>query len=107
MAKIDWTPRFLRLLYHYIDNASIEYGESIAKKWAEEIAAFEHRLELYPTSYSPESLLKKKTIVYRRCHVMDRRFKLIYFYDEAEDIVHLVDIWDTKMNPQALIKRIK
>ena len=38
---------------------------------------------------------------------MNRRFKLIYYYDELEDIVHLVDIWDTRMNPKALIKRIK
>lgn len=107
MAKIDWTPRFLRLLYRYIDNASIEYGESTAKKWAEEVAAFEHRLESYPISYSPESLLKEKVIQYRSCHVMSRRFKLIYYYDETEDIVHLVDIWDTKMNPKALIRRVK
>ncbi len=38
---------------------------------------------------------------------MHQRFKLIYYYDEAEDIVHILDIWDTKMNPKALIRRIK
>jgi len=97
----------LRLLYRYIDNASIEYGQSTANKWAEEVYAFEHRVESYPTSYSPEGLLKGKSILYRSCHVMNRRFKLIYYYDEAKDVVHLVDIWDTKMNPKALIRRIK
>ena len=107
MAKIDWTPRFLRLLYSYIDNASIEYGQSTANKWAEEVYAFEQRVESYPTSYSPEHLLKERSILYRSCHVMNRRFKLIYYYDEAKDVVHLVDIWDTKMNPKALIHRIK
>ena len=107
MAKIDWTPRFLRLLYRYIDNASIEYGTSTANKWAEEVSVFEHRIESYPTSYSPEGLLKGKSILYRSCHVMSRRFKIIYYYDEPEDIVHLVDIWDTRMNLKALIKRIR
>ena len=38
---------------------------------------------------------------------MNRRFKIIYYYDESEDTVHLVDIWDTRMNPKALIRRIK
>ena len=38
---------------------------------------------------------------------MNRRFKIIYFYDQVEDIVHIMDIWDTKRNPSALIRRIK
>ena len=35
------------------------------------------------------------------------RFKIIYYYDELEDIIHLIDIWDTRMDPKALIRRIK
>ena len=38
--------------------------------------------------------------------MMGRRFKLVFYYDEGEDIVHIVDIWDTKRNPQTLVKRI-
>ena len=38
---------------------------------------------------------------------MSRRFKIIYYYDEVEDIVYIVDIWDTRMNPKTLIRRIK
>ena len=91
MAKIVWTEEFQQQL----------------DSWAEEIAAFEHRLELFPTSYSPEPLLKGKTVMYRGCQLMHRRFKLIYYYDESEDVVHIVDIWDTRMNPKALIRRIK
>ena len=107
MVKIVWTKRFLRLMDYYIGNASIEYGSSTAKKWAEEIAAFEHRLQLHPTSYTPERLLVEKDKLYRGCHIMNRRFKLIYYYDEFKDIAHLVDIWDTKSNPKALVRRIK
>ena len=107
MAKIDWTEGFLQQLDYYIDNAIIEFGKSTALRWAHEIAAFEHRLESFPTSYSPEPLLHDKGVLYRGCHVMKRRFKIIYYYDEAEDVAHLVDIWDTKANPKALIRRIK
>ena len=38
---------------------------------------------------------------------MHNRFKIIYYYDETEDIIHIVDIWDTRMNPQTLVKRIR
>ena len=36
-----------------------------------------------------------------------RRFKLIYFYDDSKDVVTIMDVWDTKMNPQNLVKRIR
>ena len=107
MAKIDWTVKFLSQLDANIGYASSEFGRSTAIRWAEEIAAFEKRVMVYPTSYAPESLLRGKKELYRCCHLMNRRFKIIYYYDEVEDIVHLIDIWDSKANPKALVKRIK
>ena len=107
MAKINWRERTTLLLEDHIDNANVEFGKTTALRWAEEIAAFEERVSQYPSSYSPEQLLLGKDILYRRCQIMNRRFKLIYYYDEAEDVVHVIDIWDTKMNPKALIRRIR
>ena len=107
MAKIIWRKRPLQLLDYYIGNALEEYGRSTALKWAEEIAIMEQRLTKYPSSYTPESLLLGKKRLFRGCHIMNRRFKIIYTYDEKKDIVHIMDIWDTKMNPKALIRRIK
>ena len=107
MAKVDWTEGFQQQLDSYIGNASIEFGKSTALRWAREIAAFEHRASLFPTSYTPEDLLRGKEKLYRSCQVMSRRFKLIFYYEEAEDTIYLVDVWDTRMNPKALIKRIK
>jgi mRNA-degrading endonuclease YafQ of YafQ-DinJ toxin-antitoxin module len=107
MAKIDWTGQFLRQLDANIEYASIEYGHATAIRWAEEIAAFENRVQKHPTSYTIESLLNGKKCIYRRCHLMNCRFKIIYYYDEVEDIVHLIDIWDTRMDPKVLVRRIK
>lgn len=107
MAEIIWRKRPLSLLANYIDNANADYGKSTALKWASEVAAFEERVRLYPTSYSPERLLNGKKNLYRGCHVMNRRFKIIYSYNETKDVVRIFDIWDTRMNPKALIKRIK
>lgn len=107
MAKIDWTPQFLERLDNHIGYAATEFGRATAIRWASEISYFEDRVKQHPTSYAPESLLHGKKLLYRRCHLMNRRFKIIYYYNEQEDIVHLVDIWDTRMNPKTLIKRIK
>ena len=107
MATIEWTDKFLKLLDLHIDYAKKEYGRSTAKRWAEEMAVIEERLRFYPTSYTPESLLAGKKFLYRRCHIMNRRFKIIYYYDKKEDVVHLIDIWDSRMNPKALTRRIR
>lgn len=77
MAKINWHNNAIILLDCYIGNASIEFGKSTAKRWKTEIAAFEERVRFFPESYTPEELLRDKPILYRRRHLMNRRFKLI------------------------------
>lgn len=107
MAVIEWTSTAWQLYNEYLENARYEYGAKTARRWEKEFLTIYDRLKLYPTSYTPESLLLDKKDLFRRCHIMNRRFKIIYYYDEMEDVVHLVDIWDTKMNPKSLIRRIK
>ena len=106
MAKIIWRKRPLQLLDYYIGNASEEFGQSTARKWAEDVEAFEDRVKRYPLSYPPERLLRGKEKAFRQCHIMNRRFKIIYFYDEVKDAVTVMDIWDTRMNPKTLVHRI-
>ena len=107
MAVIEWEPQTWQLYNDLLENARIEYGEKTARRWENEIVHIYDRLKKYPTSYTQEELLRNKQTLYRRCLLMSRRFKLIYFYDEAEDIVHIVDIWDTLMNPKTLAKQIE
>ena len=107
MAKVIWEESAFVLLLEYIENARLEFGASTAKRWQKEKKAAEWRLERYPTSYTPEELLRGKNVFYRRFHIMNRRFKIIYTYDETEDVVRIMDIWDSRMNPKALIRRIK
>ena len=73
MAKVVWTEEFQKQLDSYIVYASMEFGKSTAQRWADQIAVFEHRLELFPTSYSPERLLQGKGVLYRDCQLMHRR----------------------------------
>ena len=107
MAKIIWEGNATQEFLAYVDNAGQEFGKSTAQRWQKERKAIEWRLERFPESYPLEELLVGRDIRYRRSHIMNRRFKIIYHYNEAEDTVHVIDIWDTKRNPSALIHRIK
>lgn len=107
MAKIVWHVKATKVFSDYVENASLEFGSKTARRWQKERKAIEWRLERYPSSYPPEKLLVEEAVLYRQFHMMSRRFKLIYYYDEGNDVVTIMDIWDTRMNPKALIKRIK
>jgi plasmid stabilization system protein ParE len=106
MAKIKWHDEATMQLKNHISYALEEYGKSTALRWKKEVTAFEERVRLFPESYTPEEHLRGLPVLYRRRHLMNHRFKLIYYYDETEDTVHIVDIWDTRMKPETLIKRI-
>ena len=107
MAIIVWKPKTWQLYNDLLENARLRFGEKTARHWETEIVHFYERLKKFPSSYTPEPLLQGRDKLYRGCQIMSRRFKIIYYYDEAEDIAHIVDIWDTMMNPKALIHRIK
>ena len=107
MAVIEWKTEAWQLYNDYLENARLAYGKKTACRWEKELLQIYDRLKLFPTSYPPEELLQGSMILYRRCSMMNRRFKLIYSYDEVNDTIHILDVWDTKMNPKALVRRIK
>lgn len=106
MAKVIWEDNATFLLLDYIKNARIEYGAATVKRWQSERKSIEWRLEHYPISFPPEELLRDRSVRYRFCTMMSRRFKIIYYYDDIEDVVRIVDIWDARMDPKNLIRRI-
>ena len=107
MATIIWQNTAKQQLIENIKYALLEFGERTACRWETDVRAVEWRLQRYPVSYPPEPLLISREKAYRFCHVMQRRFKIIYFYDTIRDEVVIMDIWDTRMNPLTLIRRIK
>lgn len=107
MVKIEWSDEAQQAFRTHLRNARLEFGESTAKRWIKERKDIEWRLQRFPESYPPEELLSGRAFLYRRCHLMNKRFKFVYYYDEPEETVHIVSIWDTRMNPKALIKSIR
>lgn len=104
MAQIRWTKKARQIFFDRVLYAYNEFGTTTAKRWQNERKRIEHQLELFPESYTPEPFLADRKRTYRSCHIM-RRFKIVYYYAKSSDIVHIVDIWDTKMNPESLKKR--
>ena len=85
----------------------MDYGQKTAERWLYEAAEIISRLQRFPESYTPEPLLKDRKRKYRSCRLMGRRFRLVYYYNPNTNIARIVDIWDTRMNPETLMKRVK
>lgn len=106
MAQVKWQSRAKKELYRYLVKGFIEFGETTANNFAAKVAYINRDLEKFPEIGYPEPLLKDRKKLYRSRHIL-KRFKLVYYYSEASDIVHVADIWDMKRNPNVLAKRIK
>ena len=105
MAQVIWTEEADALFNRFVMNAFVEYGRKTSLRWLNERIIMTDRLENYPTAYPPEELLADRKIRYRSHQVLGR-FKFVHYYDEESDTVFIVDIWDMKMNPKTLLRRI-
>ena len=106
MAKVKWQKRAERELYRYLVKGFLEFGETTANNFASRVATINDDLSKYPETGFPEPLLKDRKKLYRAKHIL-KRFKLIYYYCEKTDTVHVSDIWDTRREPSKLENRIK
>ena len=70
------------------------------------IKRIQKRLENFPCMGYREPLLEGHNPTYRACHI-NNRFKIIYWYNEADDVVVIEYIWDTHRAPQKLREKIK
>ena len=107
MVVVKWKVSAYRLFNEDLETARIEYGQKTAERWISEAAEIFARLQRFPESYTPEPLLKDKKRKYRSCRMMGGRFRMVYYFNPSTNIARIVDIWDTRMNPETLMKRIK
>lgn len=84
---------------------TIEYGTFTALKLARKIESLTDSLSIFPGMGFREPLLEKRIPLFR-AYMINKRFKIIYWYNEADDIVIIEDIWDTRRAPSNLKKRI-
>ncbi|MBQ9669258.1 MAG: type II toxin-antitoxin system RelE/ParE family toxin [Prevotella sp.] len=106
MAQIKWQRRAERELFNYLLKGYIDFGETTANRFAAQVAHINDHLSKFPETGYPEPLLSEKKKLYR-ARLLSKRFKLIYYYSESTDTVHVADIWDMRREPSTLAKRIK
>ena len=107
MAIVMWDAGAYRLFNEHVESARLEYGKKTAERWLSDAAEIYERLQTFPESYTPEPLLRGRKRLYRSCRMMGGRFRLVYYYNPLTDVSRIVDIWDTRMNPNNLVKRLK
>ena len=106
MATVIWTKHAHKEKDWLYLNGRLEFGITVANKTAQTILDIEKDLSKWPTSGFPEPLLRGTVPFYRSRHI-NKRFKIIYWYDETNDLVVIEDIWDIKRSPENLTKRVK
>lgn len=105
MAQLKWNNKARSIFAENIRYAYQEFGQATAFRWFAQKQKIEERLRKQPESFSPEPLIARRR-VYRKATIM-RNFKIIFFYSKASDTVRIVDIWDARMNPDTLRRRLK
>ena len=106
MATVVWSNPAHEEKDRFYLNGVLQFGTTVANDTAQKIKEIEINLSRWPESGAPEPLLRGSFPIYRSKHI-NKRYKLIYWYDEAEDRVVIEDIWDTRRAPKNLVKRIK
>ncbi|MBQ8988557.1 MAG: type II toxin-antitoxin system RelE/ParE family toxin [Prevotella sp.] len=106
MAIVTWDIQAVETRIALLEYGAENFGPITAKKFSEEIDRLEKFIALNPESGFIEPLLQGLGRLFRGKN-FKKHFRLIFFYDEEKDNVHIVDIWDTRMAPKTLIKRIK
>jgi len=105
VAAIKWDKRARHEFVGPFDYALKEFGAATASRWFARKKRVEHALSRFPESFPREQLLLNKRRIYRRAVLMGH-FKLIYVYYPSSDTVRIVDIWDMRMNPKTLQRRV-
>jgi len=106
MAFVDFEPLAIQELRKITQQGACEFGLKTANRIIDEVERIGKRLEKHPKSGFPETLLEGRTHEYRSCTIR-KRFKMVYYYDEPTDTVHVMDFWDMRMSPTRLKKRMK
>ena len=82
------------------------FGESTASEFIKKTDEKIDRICKFPESGTREPFLKEKDPVFRYVYIQ-KRIKLIYRLDEELQTIYIEDVWDTRMDPQHLLDRMK
>ena len=106
MAHIKTSKPFLEELANVLTYTLVEFGSSTVKHFDTEYKKIRKRLLVHPLSSPREPILKNFLRPYRSANIM-KNWKIIYRYDEENDRVIFVDLWDMRKHPRTLVRQFK
>lgn len=106
MAHIKLLDPFKKELRDMVVYTLAEFGATSVKRFNKELDDNKHRLMLHPLSSPREPMLKRFHRPYHSA-IIKENWKIIYRYDEANDLVIFVDLWDMRRSPRYLIRQFK
>lgn len=95
-----------RQLDKAIEQGEQMFGVAVATKFYNRFMEFVKRLSDNSELGFPEPLLAGRQRKYRSI-MINEHFKLVYYCDKNKDTVYIIDLWDTRREPQSLSKRIR
>ena len=104
MAHIKLLDPFKKELRDMVVYTLAEFGATSVKRFNKELDDIKHLLMLHPLSSPREPLLKRFHRPYHRA-IIKENWKIIYRYDEANDLIIFVDLWDMRRSPRYLIRQ--
>ena len=104
--QVKWFAKAQQHWDEQLDYCAETFGKSVALEGIKTVEEKIERICKFPTAGTPEPLLKGERLTYRFVHIQ-KRIKLIYRYDEQQQTIYIVDVWNTRMSPQRLIDRMK
>ncbi len=104
MTQVIWNPAIQFELQKILDYLLVNYGVKSAEKFTDDFEQWVDAIVQNPYMVSREPSLDHYQTIYRGA-VIHKYQKLIYKVEG--DIIYFVDLWDTRRNPDSLVKRIK
>lgn len=95
-----------RQLDKAIEQGEQMFGVAVATKFYNRFMEFVKRLSDNSELGFPEPLLAERHRKYRSI-MINEHFKLVYYCDGSKDTIYIIDLWDTRREPQSLSRRIR
>lgn len=104
--SLTYLPMAQKMLEGIYERGVIDSSPRVAQQFLRKLVNEIKILRDMPTIGPFEPLLQNRPQDYRSL-VVHRYFKIIYLIDEREQSIRVIDIWDTRMNPDDLQSHIE
>ena len=104
--QIKWSKKAGKALDEAVAQGTILFGTRTAEMFYNKIKSHETLLVTHPHLGKVEPLLAHKKRHEYRSLVVHKHFKLIYYIESVNDILYIVDLWDTRRELSVLADRL-